>query len=385
MSNILYRFGTQNNNQQVLELIAKGYEIQEANQTLAFDNIEDTFKYALYNAALKYGDMLRLEQVFQAKWLELKGTKIQLVGLPNLLEFVMPYEYYPADDGVNVGIELINPKQKEEEYIRLPIMVDRTERVNINTTLPNTLLKDFGYLMHRGVHLEKVALLLQSLWYQRDSVLYPCTEETILEQVKQRANLTGHIAPASLKGSVQYSLPRGSTKEVFGYTIPAFVLPKIIANVTKTEWVTAENQPDTKGVNFEPGTKGKTVTSFDMLQFGEYVLNKLRPFNLGKGTVPFNISTLALLSSFLWETRKEIPHANINGLPDRKELVSLINKIHQYRYHKWLKDSPNTPDKVLEYFEASTHWSQTDSAIKHGIKLYKEVPEKVKVRTDLEL
>lgn len=332
---------------------------------------------------MKYGDMLRLEQVFQAKWLELKNKKVEIIRMPNLLEFVLPYDHYPVEEGTNFGIELVNPRQKEEEHIRLPIIVDRTNRVEISTVLPDSILKDFGYLMGRGVHLEKVALLLQSMWYQRDKILYPCTEELILDQVKERANLHAHIAPASLKGSVQYSVPRGSTKEVFGSIIPAFVLPKIVKSTSQTEWLTAENQPDTKGVTVEPGTKGKVVTSFDLIAFGEYVLSKVRPYDLGKGTVPFNISTLALLSSFLWETRREVPHANINNLPDRKELVSLINQIHQYKYSKFLKDEPNSPDKVMEYFETNTHWSQTDAAIKHGIRLYKTVEIKPKPQLSL--
>lgn len=106
------------------------------------------------------------------------------------------------------------------------------------------------------------------------------------------------------------------------------MLKKLAYTTEFPKLITASNAPDIAGLEVEEGQKGKTVLEFDLLDFIVYLLDKFRPQRTGRGTLPFDITPLALLSAFLWETRKEVPHVNIRGLPIRKELVTLMNQVH---------------------------------------------------------
>lgn len=373
MQNILYRANAQDA-KVIFELTSKGFDVQQADQVLSFPEMLDTYKSAMYNAALKYGDMLTLEQVLQVQLLKEKGTRIQLQNVPNMLEFILPQEYYPTEDKVNHFYELINPKQKLEEHIYQPILVDKSAKpITRSTNLPVSLVKDFGYICSLGTYLDKIDVMLKQYWYAKYGTYIDCTIESITEEVQKQAAIEVYGAPGSLKGTQAYSTKRGSIKKVFGYNLPSFILSKIVLTVKSATFTTACNAPDQVGLEVVQ-EKGQTVTKFSLREFGEYLLKKVRPYGTGKGTVPFNISPLALLSAFLWETRKEVPHANIRDLPDRKELVSIVNKLHQVKYSLFLDGRPNSPELAEEYFETKTHWSQTDSAIRHGLKFVNHNP-----------
>lgn len=379
MQNILYRAKSTITPELVFSMQAKGFDVQDAEQAVSFPDLIDNYKVAFYNAALKYGDMLSLEQAFQAKWLQDKGCKAQVVGLPNILEFVLPQEYCPTDPEVKFIHECINPNHNESDNpVYQLILIDKeSNTVRRGQALPNSLVKDFGYLAHKGVHMDKMPIMLQQFWYQRDKVYYHCTEESILEEVKGRVMLQCYASPGSQRGQVALSNKRGEIAEIFGYTIPAFMISKIVSSKELPRLVTASNAPDFSGIEVESGMHGKTVLSFDLLNFLVFLLDKFRPFRTGRGTIPFNISPLALLSAFLWETRKEVPHINIRNLPNRKELVTLLNQVHQYEYGKWLATykKDNNQESVLEYFETIKHWSQSDSTIKKGVALFKNRPK----------
>lgn len=373
MQNILYRANAQDP-KVIFELTAKGFDVQQADQVLSFPEMLDVYKSAMYNAALKYGDMLTLEQVLQAQLLKERGNRIQLSNVPNMLEFILPQEYYPTEDKVNHFYEVLNPKQKAEEQIHQPILVDKSAKpVLKSNNLPVSLLKDFGYICSIGTHLDKIDIMLKQYWYAKYGTYINCTIDSITEEVQKQAAIEVYGSPGSLKGIQAYSTKRGKVEEIFGYPLPSFILSKIVLTVKTATFTSAQNAPDQTGLEIVP-EKGKTVLSFSLRDFGEYLLKKVRPYGTGKGTVPFNIPPLALLSAFLWETKREVPHANIRDLPDRKELVSIINKIHQTKYSQWLGDRPNTPELAERYFEAKSHWSQTDAAIKNGLKFLSSNP-----------
>ena len=380
MQKILYRAKSTITPELVFSMQNKGFDVQDADQVVSFPDLMDEYKHALYNAALKYGDLLTLEQAFQAMWLRQKGQKAALWSLPNLLEFVLPQEYFPTEPDIKFIYECVNPNPNTQiEPIYQLILIDKQNTViTKGHRLPDSLVQDFGYLAHSGVHMDKMPIMLQQLWYQRDKVYYPCTEDSITEEVKERVKLHCFASPGSQKGQSTLSTKRGQIKEVFGYNIPSFMINKIVYSTELPKLFTVANAPDYQGLEIETGMKGTTVLSFDLVDFVVFLLDKFRPFRTGRGTLPFNITPLALLSAFLWETRKEVPHINIRDLPSRKELVTLMNQAHQYEYGKWLSnhDKQNNAGSVLEYFETIKHWSQSDSTIKKGISMFKNRPKR---------
>lgn len=366
----LYRYQHDKDLKQLNELIAKGYEVEEATQVLPFENLLPDFKAALYiAAATKYKNLLDLEAAFQVKWLELRGEKVQVTRLPNVFEYMLPYDEYPAE-GQFTWLTL-NERQDEPKSVGLLI-----DRVNdqypvISGSFPDTLLQDVGKLSDMGVHTDNLQIFLAQMWYQRTKQVYRFTNDELLEQIKTQANIVAFASPASKAGTRALSVQRGLLRKVFGTNINSYLLKLIIKEVKEPEFEVASNAAvPTERVRVA-AEKGNTVIDFDLDDFVTFLLDKLRPHGTGKGTVPFNIPEITLLSAYLWETAKKTPHPNIKNLPSRKELVSLMNTIHASRYYTWLGDRKNSPELAELYFECAGHPSSTDAQLERGRKWLK--------------
>lgn len=366
----LYRYQHDKDLKQLNDLIAKGYDVEEATQVLPFDNMLPDFKAALYiAAATKYKNLLDLEAAFQVKWLELRGEKVQVTGLPNVFEYMLPYDEYPAE-GQFTWLTL-NERQDEPKAVGLLI-----DRVNdqypiISGSFPDTLLQDVGKLSDMGVHTDNLQIFLAQMWYQRTKQVYRFNNDELLEQIKAKANIVAFASPASKAGTRALSVQRGLLRKVFGTNINSYLLKLIIKEVKEPEFEVASNAAvPTERVRVA-AEKGNTVIDFDLDDFVTFLLDKLRPHGTGKGTVPFNIPEITLLSAYLWETAKKTPHPNIKNLPSRKELVSLMNTIHASRYYTWLGDRKNSPELAELYFECAGHPSSTDAQLERGRKWLK--------------
>lgn len=366
----LYRYQHDKDLKQLNELIAKGYEVEEATQVLPFDNMLPDFKAALYiAAATKYKNLLDLEAAFQVKWLELRGEKVQVTGLPNVFEYMLPYDEYPAE-GQFTWLTL-NERQDEPKAVGLLIDRINDQYPIISGRFPDTLLQDVGKLSDMGVHTDNLQIFLAQMWYQRTKQVYRFNNDELLEQVKAQANIVAFASPASKAGTRALSVQRGLLRKVFGTNINSYLLKLIIKEVKEPEFEVASNAAvPTERVRVA-AEKGNTVIDFDLDDFVTFLLDKLRPHGTGKGTVPFNIPEITLLSAYLWETAKKTPHPNIKNLPSRKELVSLMNTIHASRYYTWLGDRKNSPELAELYFECAGHPSSTDAQLERGRKWLK--------------
>lgn len=366
----LYRYQHDKDLKQLNELIAKGYEVEEATQVLPFDNMLPDFKAALYiAAATKYKNLLDLEAAFQVKWLELRGEKVQVTGLPNVFEYMLPYNEHPAE-GQFTWLTL-NERQDEPKQVGLLIDRINDQYPVISGSFPDTLLQDVGKLSDMGVHTDNLQVFLAQMWYQRTKQVYRFTNDELLEQIKAKANITAFASPASKAGTRALSVQRGLLRKVFGTNINSYLLKLIIKEVKEPEFEVASNAAvPTERVRVA-AEKGNTVIDFDLDDFVTFLLDKLRPHGTGKGTVPFNIPEITLLSAYLWETAKKTPHPNIKNLPSRKELVSLMNTIHASRYYTWLGDRKNSPELAELYFECAGHPSSTDAQLERGRKWLK--------------
>lgn len=363
----LYRYQHDKDLKQLNELIAKGYEVEEATQVLPFDNMLPDFKAALYiAAATKYKNLLDLEAAFQVKWLELRGEKVQVTGLPNVFEYMLPYDEYPAE-GQFTWLTL-NERQDEPKSVGLLIDRINDQYPVISGSFPDTLLQDVGKLSDMGVHTDNLQIFLAQMWYQRTKQVYRFSNDELLEQIKTQANIVAFASPASKAGTRALSVQRGLLRKVFGTNINSYLLKLIIKEVKEPEFEVASNAAvPTERVRVA-AEKGNTVIDFDLDDFVTFLLDKLRPHGTGKGTVPFNIPEITLLSAYLWETAKKTPHPNIKNLPSRKELVSLMNTIHASRYYTWLGDRKNSPELAELYFECAGHPSSTDAQLERGRK-----------------
>lgn len=366
----LYRYQHDKDLKQLNDLIAKGYDVEEATQVLPFENMLPDFKQALYiAAATKYKNLLDLEAAFQVKWLELRGEKVQVTGLPNVFEYMLPYDEYPVE-GQFTWLTL-NERQDEPKAVGLLIDRINDQYPIISGSFPDTLLQDVGRLSDMGVHTDNLQIFLAQMWYQRTKQVYRFTNDELLEQIKAKANIVAFASPASKAGTRALSVQRGLLRKVFGTNINSYLLKLIIKEVKEPEFEVASNAAvPTERVRVA-AEKGNTVIDFDLDDFVTFLLDKLRPHGTGKGTVPFNIPEITLLSAYLWETAKKTPHPNIKNLPSRKELVSLMNTIHASRYYTWLGDRKNSPELAELYFECAGHPSSTDAQLERGRKWLK--------------
>lgn len=366
----LYRYQHDKDLKQLNELIAKGYEVEEATQVLPFENLLPDFKAALYiAAATKYKNLLDLEAAFQVKWLELRGEKVQVTGLPNVFEYMLPYDEYPVE-GQFTWLTL-NERQDEPKSVGLLIDRINDQYPIISGSFPDTLLQDVGKLSDMGVHTDNLQIFLAQMWYQRTKQVYRFTNDELLEQIKAQANIVAFASPASKAGTRALSVQRGLLRKVFGTNINSYLLKLIIKEVKEPEFEVASNAAVPTEKVRVAAEKGNTVIDFDLDDFVTFLLDKLRPHGTGKGTVPFNIPEITLLSAYLWETAKKTPHPNIKNLPSRKELVSLMNTIHASRYYTWLGDRKNSPELAELYFECAGHPSSTDAQLERGRKWLK--------------
>lgn len=366
----LYRNQHDKDLKQKTDLIFEGYEVEEATQILPFDVMLPEFKAALYTAAAtKYNNVLDLEAAFQAKWLDLKGEKVQLTNLPNFFEFVLPFDEYPVNDAF--AWVCINEKQETPVYQGIIIDRDNVQYAVIQDRLPDTLLQDVGKLNQLGVHTDNYVIFLSQLWYQRTKEVYRFNSQQLFEEIKNRANIIAFASPASKAGTRALSVPRGSLQKIFGAQVNSYLLKLIIKEQQEPEFTIAQNAMIPTDKVRVASEKGTTVLDFDLNQFVEFLLNKVRPHGTGKGTIPFNIPEIALLAAFLWETDRKTPHANIKNLPDRKELVAMMNTLHASRYYKWLGERKNSPQLAEEYFECAGHPSSSDAQVERGRKWLK--------------
>lgn len=179
--------------------------------------------------------------------------------------------------------------------------------------------------------------------------------------MKNRANITAFATPASKAGTRAISVERGLLEKVFGVRVTSYLLKLVIKELKEPEFTVASNAAVPTEKVRVAAERGNTVLDFNLDNFIEFLLDKLRPYGTGKGTIPFNIPEITLLAAFLWETERKTPHANIKNLPNRKELVALMNTAHAARYYKWLGDRKNSPELAEEYFECAGHPSGTDA------------------------
>lgn len=366
----LYRYQHDKDLKQLNDLIAKGYDVEEATQVLPFENMLPDFKQALYiAAATKYKNLLDLEAAFQVKWLELRGEKVQVTGLPNVFEYMLPYDEYPVE-GQFTWLTL-NERQDEPKAVGLLIDRINDQYPIISGSFPDTLLQDVGKLSDMGVHTDNLQIFLAQMWYQRTKQVYRFSNDELLEQVKAQANIVAFASPASKAGTRALSVQRGLLRKVFGTNINSYLLKLIIKEVKEPEFEVASNAAIPTEKVRVAAEKGNTVIDFDLDDFVTFLLDKLRPHGTGKGTVPFNIPEITLLSAYLWETAKKTPHPNIKNLPSRKELVALMNTIHASRYYTWLGDRKNSPELAELYFECAGHPSSTDAQLERGRKWLK--------------
>ena len=376
MSKILYR-----KNQSIK---IEGYEVEDANRHLVFEQMLDTFKITMYNAAHKFDNILDLEAAFAAGWLynqleeNGKAERVEILDMPNLLEFQLPREFYLVPDNITWVAETINPVAKESQtYVRktINIIVKANPDFGVvykTNTFPETLLKDFGYVISKGVTLNALVLFMQQHWYYKYKVIFKCSLQDILDQVKLQANLKVHSAPSTLKGQKVYTLSRGRMTETFGYVLPNSVLKEIASEIVPLEFTVASNSPEITGLTVDP-IKGKVVGEYILIDFLQFLYKKIRPYGTGNATLPFDINGLGLLSSFLWETRQEVPHPNIRNILDRSALVTMVNEYHAYKYSEFLNDRTNTEALAAQFFECTKHWSSGDKYIKAGLKLKNKV------------
>lgn len=372
----IYRIPSAKARQSINELVFKGYDVQEAERVLPFENLLPEYKNALYNAALKYGNVLALEQAFAAKWLQDRGEKAELTGLSeSIYDYILPQDEYPLPEGSNVALKPVNDKSSD---VVVPILVDKSVgQYPVMSGIPNNMIEvmqDFGKMQAMNVHTDVMPLLLKQLWYSRYKVIYRFDMDFLFNCIRDTANIVAVSSPAGIGRAL--SCKRGVLTSFFGQPLHGFLLSKVVKEIQELSYTVPLNQPvpDSDKVIITDD-RAKTVLVFDKIKFGNWVLDKIRPFGTGNGTVPSNIPVITLLSAFLWDTEKTTPHANIANLPERKELVSLVNKLHQKRYGKWLGDRKNSPELAVEYFEVPKHYSQTDSMIKQGNALKEDTKE----------
>lgn len=378
----IYRIPTSKARQTINDLIFKGFDVQEADRLLPFENILPEYKNAVYNAALKYGNVLDLEQAFAAKWLQDRGEKAELSDIPETIyNFILPQDEYPLPEGSNVALKLVNEKKSD---VTIPILVDKsvTKYQVINGSIPNIeeAMRDFGELAARDVHTDVMPLFLRQRWYSKYKIVYRFDMDFLFEQMRDYAGIVAVSSPAGVGRAL--SCERGKLTHFFGQPLHGFLLSKVVKEIKEITYTVPFNFPgEVSAKTVVLDERAKTVIDFDRIKFGNWVLDKLRPHGTGNGTVPTNVSVLTLLSAFLWETERTTPHANIAKLPDRKELVSLINKLHQKRYGKWLAGRKNSPELAIQYFEVPKHYSQTDSMIRQGNSLKEEVQDSMIIST----